>query len=96
MAANLLDVGVSRRALSIARMIDRLPPGKFNIVLIKADNEGERWQIQIDQPVTLQKKDLHHETETAIGVTVDKSVFIKGGSILPEIKRIFKDADQHT
>jgi hypothetical protein len=61
MTANLLDVGVSRRALSIARMIDRLPPGKFNIVLIKADNDGERWQIQIDQPVTLQKKDLHHE-----------------------------------
>lgn len=61
MAVNLLDVGVSRRALSIARMIDRLPPGKFNIVLIKADHEGERWQIQIDQPITLQKKELLHE-----------------------------------
>ncbi len=81
MAGNLLDVGVSRRALSIARMIDRLPPGKFNIVLIKADNEGERWQIQIDQPVTLQKKDLHFET--AQGTAVDISAF-KSSPIIHE------------
>ncbi len=91
MAANLLDVGVSRRALSIARMIDRLPPGKFNIVLIKADHEGERWQIEIAQPVTLQKKDLHIETETSIGATVDKAAFSKAG---PLLKHILENADQ--
>ncbi len=61
MASHSIDVGVSRRALSIARMIDRLPPGKYSILLIKGDGDGERWQIEIAQPVTLQKKDLHHE-----------------------------------
>ncbi len=54
------DLGVSRRALSIAKMIDRLPAGKFNLILVKGDG-GERWQIEIAQPVTLQKKDLLHE-----------------------------------
>lgn len=73
MATNLLDVGVSRRALSIARMIDRLPPGKFNIVLVKADHEGERWQIEINQPVTLQKKELLQEP-TSAKVSVDSFV----------------------
>lgn len=92
MATNLLDVGVSRRALSIARMIDRLPPGKFNIVLVKADHEGERWQIEINQPVTLQKKELLQEpTSEKKGTEVDHPVF-SGGPILPEVKRIFDPA----
>lgn len=51
---------VSRRALSIARIIDRLPAGKYTIQLVKAESESERWQIEIVQPVTIQKKDLTH------------------------------------
>ncbi len=49
---------VSRRALSVARMIDRLGPGKFNVLLIKPEGESDRWIVQIDQQVTLQKKEL--------------------------------------
>lgn len=65
-------IDVSRRALSIARMIDRLPPGKFNLVLEKGLGEGERWQIEIAQAVTLQKKDLVHEPENKIVVELKK------------------------
>jgi len=55
------DLGVSKRALSIARMIDRLGSGKFNITLIKPEGENTRWDIEIAQPVTIQKRELHQQ-----------------------------------
>lgn len=62
---------VSRRALSVARMIDRLGAGKFTITIIKGESGSERWQIEISQPVTLQKKDLVHENPAPenVGIT---------------------------
>ena len=56
---NKLDV--SRSALSVARMLDRLGPGKFTITLIKGEGSSERWQVEIAQPVTIQKKELTYE-----------------------------------
>jgi hypothetical protein len=58
---NEIDLGVSRRALSLARMIDRLESGKFVITLIKPEGEAERWAVEISQSVTLQKKELVQE-----------------------------------
>lgn len=52
---------VSRSALSVARMLDRLGPGKFTITLIKGEGSSERWQVEIAQPVTIQKKELTQE-----------------------------------
>lgn len=50
---------VSRRALSIARMIDRLGPGSYTINLKRPENASERWTIEILQPVTIvQKRDV--------------------------------------
>jgi len=57
---------VSRRALSIARMIDRLEPGKYTITVIKTDGESDRWQVEIAQPVTIYKKDLSGSAATAM------------------------------
>ena len=52
---------VSRNALSVARMLDRLGTGKFTITLIKGEGSSERWQVEIAQPVTIQKKELTQE-----------------------------------
>ena len=53
------DLGVSRRALSVARMIDRLTPGgKYTILLIKPEGESDRWIVEITQSVTIHKKEL--------------------------------------
>jgi hypothetical protein len=60
---------VSRRALSIARMIDRLEPGKYTITVIKTDGESDRWQVEIAQPVTIHKKDFHGSAGTAGAAT---------------------------
>jgi hypothetical protein len=61
------DLGVSRRALSLARMIDRLGPGKFTITLIKPESENARWDVQIAQPVTILHKELEHHSMTTNG-----------------------------
>lgn len=53
-----LPQDVSRRALSLARILDRLDPGKFTISLIKPAGKHERWVIEISQSVTIQRKEL--------------------------------------
>lgn len=50
---------VSRRAVSLARMLERLEPGKYNISLIKPTSGNERWMVEISQSVTIQKKELY-------------------------------------
>lgn len=65
MSANPNDVGVSRRALSVARMIDRLAPGKYTVLLIKPEGESDRWIVEIAQPVTIQKKELEAQQDTS-------------------------------
>lgn len=65
-----IPTDVSRRALSIARMIDRLGPGLYTIHLKRPENNSERWTIEILQPVTVvQKREVfdkaHDENNTA-------------------------------
>lgn len=50
------SIDVSRRALSIARMIDRLGPGNYTIHLKRPENGSERWTVEIVQPVTIVQK----------------------------------------
>lgn len=60
-----LPQDVSRRALSLARMLDRLEPGKYNIALIKPTSKNERWAVEISQSVTIQKKEISEGGESA-------------------------------
>ena len=53
-----LPTDVSRRALSLARMVERLDPGKYTISLIKPTGKHERWAVEISQSVTIQKKEI--------------------------------------
>jgi hypothetical protein len=59
-AATLVQLpqDVSRRALSLARMVERLEPGKYQITLIKPASKHDRWAVEISQSVTIQKKDI--------------------------------------
>lgn len=55
---------VSRRALSIARVVDRLGPGQFLISLKIPEHSTERWVIEITQPVTVvQRREIYDKPE---------------------------------
>lgn len=51
-----IALDVSRKALSVARIIDRLPAGNYTIHLKRPENPSERWTVEIHQPVTVVQK----------------------------------------
>lgn len=56
------NYGVSPRALSIARMIDRLEPGGTYIIeLIRPQSNTERWLVTVTQPVTVRRMSLENK-----------------------------------
>ena len=63
-----LPTDVSRRALSLARMVERLEPGKYTIALIKPAGKHERWAVEISQSVTIQKKEIGEGSQTEGGM----------------------------
>jgi hypothetical protein len=64
---NFQDKGVSPRALTIAKMIDRLPPGRYGIELFRPASPTERWEVTITQStvVTVRKAALGQKDEPA-------------------------------
>lgn len=45
---------LSPKVVSVARAIDRLPPGKYMVCIIKPISKHERWEIAIDEMNTVQ------------------------------------------
>lgn len=43
-------LGISRKATAIARAIDRLPPGEFELRLEKPECRGDCWHVVIRRP----------------------------------------------
>lgn len=53
------DLGVSKRALAIARTVDRLPPGEYVIKLCKqAPEHGAGWTAELAQSTPLRVMEL--------------------------------------
>lgn len=51
------DVGVSQRAISTARMLDRLEPGSYSIELIKPGRgSGDYWTLEINTKKRIVRK----------------------------------------
>lgn len=51
------DLGCSARALSVARILDRLDPGDYTIDLSKAGNgEAHYWSIEISRREKIDSK----------------------------------------
>ena len=50
----MCDLGVSQRALSLARAIDRLVPGEYYIDIIKPTLETKAWFVEIVKTETVQ------------------------------------------
>ena len=46
---------LSPRVIQLARMIDRLPAGTFNVELVKPEDKTIGWHVTIVQPVTLRE-----------------------------------------
>lgn len=61
---------ISQRALSIARMIDRLEPGIYNIELVRPVSKTERWTVTVSQSVTVRRMSLEHKP---LGSDLDKN-----------------------
>jgi len=59
MSNNNQDLGCSQRAISVARILDRLDPGDYLIRLSKAGNsKAHYWTIEIDKQIKVDKKIL--------------------------------------
>lgn len=56
--------GVSPRALSIARMIDRLEAGTYSIEFVRPPSKTERWMVTVRQSVTIRTMNLEQKDET--------------------------------
>ena len=52
---------LSQKAVSVARAIDRLPPGRYMVSIIKPNSKHERWEIAIDEISTVQKMTVPRE-----------------------------------
>lgn len=51
---------LSPRVVSLARMLDRLPPGNYTVQLEKPEVKGMAWHAEVTR------------TETIINVTIDR------------------------
>jgi len=49
---------LSDRAKRLARMIDRLAPGTYNINFMKPDLDAASWRVEIERLEFIQKTDL--------------------------------------
>ena len=49
---------VSNKALSMAREVDRLPPGNYCIVVCKPSLRGQPWNLTIEKTETVRRMDL--------------------------------------
>lgn len=49
---------LSSRALSLAREIDRLPPGDYSVRLVKPDPGGLSWHAEIIRVETIREMEL--------------------------------------
>jgi hypothetical protein len=45
------ELGFSRQVLSIARIIQRLPPGAYTINISRPEKKSERWTLEVYQTV---------------------------------------------
>lgn len=51
----------SVRARSLARMIDRLEPGTYELQIIKPSEKHLAWSFELTQPVVIRKGNLPKE-----------------------------------
>ena len=49
---------ISNKVLSLAREIDRLPPGEYSITLVKPSSKHQQWQVQIDRKETIREMNI--------------------------------------
>lgn len=49
---------LSANVVSLARMLDRLPPGNYQVVLLKPDFKGQPWRVEIIETQTLATKEI--------------------------------------
>lgn len=58
-----IALDVSRKALSIARIIDRLPAGSYTLHLKRPKNVSERWTVEIHQVTVVQPQEVFDKTQ---------------------------------
>lgn len=49
---------LSPNMVTLARMIDRLPPGNYQVVLLKPEYKGQPWRVEIAQTQTITAREI--------------------------------------
>jgi hypothetical protein len=62
---------VSEAALKIARMLDRLYPGKYMLMITRPDEKGQDWRIEIFSSAKIQDRNVREQVITASAAAVD-------------------------
>lgn len=57
---------LSERAIQLARMIDRLPPGTYTVELLKPDLKAASWKIVIERVEFIQKAALARQSTNGL------------------------------
>lgn len=58
-----IPADISRQALSVARIVERLPPGEYTINIIRPERKTERWTIEVHRIVLAQRELIDHAPE---------------------------------
>jgi hypothetical protein len=56
---------LSNRAIYLAKMMDRLEPGRYVLYLTRPQDPSEKWHVELTQPVTLRRAELTKSTSDA-------------------------------
>jgi hypothetical protein len=62
---------VSDAALKIARMLDRLYPGKYMLMITRPDEKGQDWRIEIFSSAKIQDRNVKEQVISAPVPLVD-------------------------
>lgn len=57
------NLGMSRQALSIARILERLPAGEYTVNLRRPERRSERWTVEVFQVVVALKEIVDHSQD---------------------------------
>jgi hypothetical protein len=80
---------ISEKVLSLAREIDRLPPGEYAITLNKPTSKHQNWIVQIDRTETIREMNIPariiQTRENRLALENGSQLTQKGGVVNPSV-----------
>lgn len=67
---------LSDRAIQLARLVDRLYPGTYIIMILKPDIDAASWKVEIDRKEFIQKAALPKNSNGGLDTNKNSSIII--------------------